>query len=112
MSITAEAQGWLDLAETLASEQRQEGESFAQAFARVTKSGAAAHAIEMHRAAQGRKPPAMPALTKGAAQQAAEAELHRLAVVKARDDGRSYEQAMAELLATPEGKNLWTKARA
>lgn len=109
---TTEAQGWLDLAERLANEQRQEGESFAQAFARVTKGGAAAHAVEMHRAAQGRQATAMPALTKGATAEAAEAELHCLAVTKAQHDGRSYEQAMSEILATPEGKNLWAKARA
>lgn len=112
MSTDTEAQGWLDLAEKLAAEQRQDGESFAQAFARVTKGGAAAFAIEKHRAAQGRKPPIMPTLTKGVGQEAAEAELHRLAVSKAQGDGQSYEQAMASVLATPAGKSLWTKARA
>lgn len=110
--MTDEAQGWLDLAENLAREQQRENESFAQSFARVTKGGAAAHAIEMHRAAQGRKPAPTRVVAKSAAVEVAEAELHRLAVHKVRDVGGSYEQAMAAILATPEGKNLWAEVRA
>lgn len=105
------AADWLDAVEALAKRARQPGESFEQAFARVTAKGPGAAFLALHRDPRGRLPEPVHITRKGDAAEAAEARLHRMAVSKARDSGESYEMAMSRLLATPEGLELWQAAR-
>jgi preprotein translocase subunit Sss1 len=110
--MTATAAQWLEAAERLAKAARRPDESEAQAFARVTASGAGAAFLAMHRHPQGRMPAAVRVVYKGQQAETAEAQLHRLAVDAASTSGESYEVAMSRLLATPEGERLWMQARA
>jgi len=102
---------WLEATERLAEASRQPGESREQAFARVIRKGAGAAFMAMHRQPQGRMPARVTITYKSQQAENAEAQLHRLAVERAAADGRSYEQAMAGILATPEGGRLWQQSR-
>lgn len=105
------AADWLTAAQSLATASQRPGESFEQAFARVVAKGAGAAFMAMHRAPQGRVPAPVRVVYKGERAENAEAALHRLAITKAASTGKSYEVAMAEALATPEGLALWQAAR-
>ena len=109
--MTTETADWLTLAENLARDGQQPGQSFAQAFAEVTKSGAGRHAMLMHRSPRGRQPRPVHVVEKRPSVAEAEAQLHRLATDRARAEGVSYEQAMAALLASAEGRALWLATR-
>lgn len=105
------AADWLDAVEALAKRARQPGESFEQAFARVTAKGPGAAFLALHRDPRGRLPEPVHITRKSDAAEAAEARLHRMAVSKARGSGETYEDAMSGVLATPEGVALWQAAR-
>jgi hypothetical protein len=109
MSITSK--DWLEAAESLAKSAQRPDETFEQAFTRVTAKGAGAGFLHMHRHPQGRIPGKLTLTYKGEPD-SAETKLHRMAVVAATASGESYEQAMAEILATPEGEKLWMQSRA
>ena len=106
----ATAADWLEAAERLAKADQRPGESFEQAFARVTSSGAGATFLKMHREPQGRIPAPVVVRYKGQTE-SAEQELHRMAVEEAKASGLSYEQAMSRLLATAKGAELWKRMR-
>jgi hypothetical protein len=101
---------WLEAVERLAKAAQQPGETFEAAFARVTARGAGAAFMQMHRAPQGRLPAPVKVVYKASGAETAETQLHRMAVERAATNGRSYEIAMAGILATPEGERLWQKA--
>jgi hypothetical protein len=105
------AADWLAATERLAKSAQLPGESYESAFARVTTRGAGAAFLAMHRAPQGRMPASVRVVYKATGAETAETQLHRLAVEAASTSGDSYEQAMARLLATPEGEQLWVAAR-
>lgn len=109
-TATATAADWLEAAERLAKADRRQGETFEQAYARVVSSGAGATFLKMAREPQGRIAAPVTVRYKGETE-TAEQELHRRAVVRAKADGGSYEQAMAYELATAEGQALWQRAR-
>ena len=111
MTRQATSADWLDACNTLAKAARKPHETEAQAFARVTAKGPGAAFLAMHRNPQGRMPADVRVVYKGQQAATAEAQLHRLAVETASTNGQSYEQAMAAILATPEGQQLWQKAR-
>ena len=111
MSTPTAAQ-WLEACNKLAAAARRPDESFEQSFARVVKAGAGRAFLEMHRHPQGRLPARVTVVYKGQQAESAETQLHRLAVGSAHATGQSYEICMAELLATPQGLELWQKARA
>jgi hypothetical protein len=106
----ATASDWLESAERLAKADQRPGESFEQAFARVTASGQGAVFLKMHREPQGRIPAPVVVRYKGETE-TAEQELHRLAVAEAKASGESYEQSMSRLLATAKGAELWQRMR-
>lgn len=110
MSNEISAAEWLRAAETLAEKDRQPGETFEQAFARVTKSGPGRAFLSMHRHPAGRKPAPVPQASP-ITKRDAEARLHQLAQATAQATGQSYEQGFAAVLGTAEGVQLWQAVR-
>lgn len=109
--MTISSKDWLEAAEALAKAAQRPDESYEAAFTRVTARGAGASFLQMHRHPQGRIPGKL-TLTYKAQPDSAETQLHKMAVEAASTSGESYEQAMAKILATPEGEKLWMQSRA